>query len=46
MNHARRDFLKTTAAALAAGALLGAATEPVLGLIFPPLNRPLPPEGV
>jgi arylmalonate decarboxylase len=45
MNKARRDFLRTTAAALAAASTLNAAAEPVLGLIFPPLNRPLPPEA-
>ena len=41
----RRNFLKATTAGLAASAALQAKTEPVLGMIFPPLNRPLPPEA-
>lgn len=41
----RRNFLKATAAGLAAAAAANAKAEPVLGMIFPPLNRPLPPEA-
>jgi arylmalonate decarboxylase len=48
MNGSRRDFLKATgvATALAAmgGTLEGAGT-PTLGLIFPPLNYPIPPDA-
>jgi arylmalonate decarboxylase len=44
----RREFLKT-AGALTAAATLGAgsasAADPVLGMIFPPLNWPVPPEA-
>ncbi|MEO5922424.1 MAG: twin-arginine translocation signal domain-containing protein [Bryobacteraceae bacterium] len=42
----RRDFLKTTAAAAALGLLPDTlhAAEPVLGLMYPPPNYPLPPE--
>jgi arylmalonate decarboxylase len=45
----RRAFLKAAGATLAgAGALAQThpAQEPVLGLIFPPLNRPVPEEGL
>ncbi len=42
----RRSFLRTTAAGLAAGAALQAKEDPKLGLIFPPLDRPVPPEGL
>src|SRR4051812_24584350 len=47
----RRDFLFASAAALAAanlGARVASAAGkvPVLGLIFPPLNRGVPEEGV
>jgi arylmalonate decarboxylase len=45
MTNSRRDFLKI-ASATAAAARLGAAgaTEPTLGVIFPPANYPIPPE--
>jgi arylmalonate decarboxylase len=39
----RRRFLHTAAAALAAP--LVSAGEPVLGMIFPPANYPVPPEA-
>ncbi len=46
----RRDFLAGSVAALAAAGLgrAGAAQSrvPVLGLIFPPLNRGVPDEGI
>ena len=47
----RRDFLAGCAAMVAAGRLrrrraAGADKVPVLGLIFPPLNRGVPEEGV
>ena len=45
----RRDFLKiaslATACVAARGTVLAAAEEPVLGLIFPPLNYERIPEG-
>jgi len=45
----RRDFLKTGAIAAASTALgtrlLTAAGGPTLGLIFPPLNYPIPPDA-
>jgi arylmalonate decarboxylase len=47
LNNSRRRFLKTTSAA-AAGAAFGVparAAEPVLGMIFPPANTPVPPEA-
>jgi arylmalonate decarboxylase len=44
----RRQFLKVATAGVA-GASLGipahAANEPVLGMIFPPVNTPVPPEA-
>jgi arylmalonate decarboxylase len=49
MTSSRRDFLKTggiAAALTIPGArLLTAADEPKLGLIFPPLNYPIPPDA-
>jgi len=49
MTGSRRDFLKTGAVATAYAALgtrlLGAAGDPALGLIFPPLNYPIPPDA-
>ena len=49
MTSSRRDFLKTGAIATASAALgsrlLQAAGGPTLGLIFPPLNYPLPPDA-
>ncbi len=49
MTHTRRNFL-TLGGVAAAGAVLGAvsvraAGEPTLGLIFPPLNYPIPPDA-
>src|SRR5438552_18960952 len=44
----RRRFLKLGSAATLAGALgrrAGAAEDPALGLIFPPLNYPIPPDA-
>ena len=40
----RRRFLEMVSAG-AAGATLGFAGEPVLGMIFPPANYPVPPEA-
>jgi arylmalonate decarboxylase len=46
MQNSRREFLKITAAWAATGAItLEAADEPTLGLIFPPLNYPIPPDA-
>src|SRR5437763_15258697 len=45
----RRDFLRTSGIAAATAAfgttLLTAAGEPAVGLIFPPLNYPIPPDA-
>lgn len=49
MSRSRRDFLKAggiaTAYATLATRLLKAGGEPALGLIFPPLNYPIPPDA-
>src|SRR5580765_1954515 len=48
MMGSRRHFLKLTGVATAYGAVgkaLLAAEEPALGLIFPPLNYPIPPDA-
>jgi arylmalonate decarboxylase len=48
MTISRRDFLKTAGAAGIYGMrgfAFGAADEPALGLIFPPLNYPIPPDA-
>ena len=48
MTPSRRDFLKLGCAAGAATLALGRvaqAAEPTLGLIFPPLNYPIPPDA-
>ncbi len=49
MSSSRRDFLKIGAVAAASIALrsdlLLAAGEPAVGLIFPPLNYPIPPDA-
>jgi arylmalonate decarboxylase len=49
MTSSRRDFLKIGGLATAYAALgttaFGAADEPALGLIFPPLNYPIPPDA-
>ena len=46
----RRDFLKISGGVLAAAAYgpstLAAAGDPTLGLIFPPLNYPIPPDAM
>jgi arylmalonate decarboxylase len=48
MTISRRDFLKTAGAAGIYGMrgfAFGAVDEPALGLIFPPLNYPIPPDA-
>ncbi len=40
----RRQFLQTAAAAAIAAPLVS-ASEPVMGMIFPPANYPVPPEA-
>ena len=49
MTRSRRDFLKlggiATALAMPGARLLTAAGDPALGLIFPPLNYPIPPDA-
>ena len=48
MTGSRRHFLKVGGAAVAMGALgdaAFAAEDPALGLIFPPLNYPIPPDA-
>src|SRR3954464_5330583 len=49
MTSSRREFLKlggiATALAIPGASLLTAAGEPALGLIFPPLNYPIPPDA-
>src|SRR5215475_7815310 len=49
MSQSRRDFLKTGGIAATNAAfgtrLLNASGEPALGLIFPPLNYPIPPDA-
>jgi arylmalonate decarboxylase len=40
----RRQFLQVAAAGIAGSTLAGAA-DPVLGMIFPPANYPVPPEA-
>jgi len=44
MTQSRRQFLQVASAG-AASAALGASAEPVLGMIFPPANYPVPPEA-
>ena len=44
MMASRRQFLQIGSAG-AACAALGFAAEPVLGMIFPPANYPVPPEA-
>ena len=41
----RRQFVQATAVAAIAGASASAASEPVLGMIFPPADAPVPPEA-
>jgi arylmalonate decarboxylase len=43
-NDSRRQFLKVAVAGAASAALAHAA-EPILGMIFPPLHYPVPPEA-
>jgi arylmalonate decarboxylase len=49
MSRSRRDFLKAGGIATAYAAfgthLSGAGAEPAVGLIFPPLNYPIPPDA-
>jgi arylmalonate decarboxylase len=48
MTTSRRDFLKAAGAVGISGTrgfAFGAADEPALGLIFPPLNYPIPPDA-
>jgi arylmalonate decarboxylase len=48
-SQSRREFLKIGGAAAAMAALAPAAAqaaEPTLGLIFPPLNYPIPPDAM
>jgi arylmalonate decarboxylase len=49
MTSSRRRFLKIGSALMAGaasgGSAFGAAEEPALGLIFPPLNYPIPPDA-
>jgi arylmalonate decarboxylase len=42
--HSRREFLQIGGVA-AVSAALGRAADPVLGMIFPPANYPVPPEA-
>jgi arylmalonate decarboxylase len=44
MHSSRRQFLQIATAG-AATAALGSSAEPTLGMIFPPLNYPVPPEA-
>lgn len=44
MDTSRRQFLQTATAAALAAPLVSAA-EPVMGMIFPPANYPVPPEA-
>jgi len=41
----RRQFLQIASAGAACAALGAGATEPTLGMIFPPANYPVPPEA-
>jgi len=49
MSTSRRDFVKIVSAATASTALAtpvaGRVNDPALGLIFPPLNYPIPPDA-
>ena len=49
MTTSRRDFLKTgviaTGAAMCSSSMFAAAGDPAIGLIFPPLNYPIPPDA-
>ena len=45
MTGSRREFLKIASAGAACVTLAGAATEPTLGMIFPPANYQVPPEA-
>ena len=47
-NSSRREFLRVAAAGTASAAFgwsASAASDPVLGMIFPPANYPVPPEA-
>jgi arylmalonate decarboxylase len=41
----RRDFARLSAAGIASASLLHAAADPVVGLIFPPNDNPIPPDA-
>jgi len=47
MNTSRRQFMQIAGATAALGSLakINAAAEPVIGMIFPPLNYQVPPEA-
>lgn len=45
MSTSRRQFLQTIAAASLAAPLVRGAGQPVLGMIFPPADAPVPPEA-
>jgi arylmalonate decarboxylase len=46
MTNSRREFLKIASAGVACARLgVSAASEPTLGMIFPPANYPVPPEA-
>ena len=42
----RREFIQAGIAAGAGVAMSGAAAKPILGLVAPPENYPIPPEGL
>ena len=44
MTTSRREFLRIASAG-AAGVMMAAGADPVLGMIFPPANYPVPPEA-
>ena len=44
MKNSRREFLKIASATAAGARLAMSATDPTLGLIFPPANYQIPPE--
>jgi arylmalonate decarboxylase len=46
MTLSRREFVQAGLAVGAGAVLGGAAAKPVLGLIAPPANYPIPPEGI
>jgi arylmalonate decarboxylase len=46
MTISRREFLQIGSAATLTAALAGAQTNPLLGLVAPPADYPIPPEGL